>query len=37
MTLDFEHKTSIYFTGPDGERIELIADGLGEMYGTIIG
>jgi catechol 2,3-dioxygenase-like lactoylglutathione lyase family enzyme len=25
--------TSIYFQGPDGERIELIADPLGEMYG----
>ena len=25
--------TSIYFCGPDGERIELIADPLGEMYG----
>jgi catechol 2,3-dioxygenase-like lactoylglutathione lyase family enzyme len=28
--------TSIYFTGPDGERIELIADPLGEMYGSIV-
>lgn len=26
--------TSLYFSGPDGERIELIADPLGEMYGT---
>ena len=26
--------TSIYFTGPDGERLELIKDTLGEMYGT---
>ena len=25
--------TSLYFTGPDGERLELIADPLGEMYG----
>ncbi|MCP5026360.1 MAG: VOC family protein [Actinomycetia bacterium] len=25
--------TSLYFPGPDGERIELIADPLGEMYG----
>jgi catechol 2,3-dioxygenase-like lactoylglutathione lyase family enzyme len=25
---------SIYFTGPDGERLELIKDTLGEMYGT---
>lgn len=26
--------TSIYFSGPDGERLELIADPLGEMYGN---
>ena len=25
--------TSIYFMGPDGERLELISDPLGEMYG----
>ncbi len=25
---------SIYFAGPDGERIELISDPLGEMYGS---
>ena len=25
---------SLYFSGPDGERIELLADPLGEMYGT---
>ncbi len=30
----FEHDTSIYFNGPDGERLELLADSLGEMYGT---
>ncbi len=30
----FEHKTSIYFNGPDGERLELLADPLGHMYGT---
>jgi hypothetical protein len=24
----------MYFTDPDGARIELIADPLGEMYGT---
>jgi catechol 2,3-dioxygenase-like lactoylglutathione lyase family enzyme len=29
----FEHNTSIYFLGPDGERLELIADPLGHMYG----
>jgi catechol 2,3-dioxygenase-like lactoylglutathione lyase family enzyme len=26
--------SSVYFVGPDGERLELIADPLGEMYGT---
>lgn len=25
--------SSLYFTGPDGERLELISDPLGEMYG----
>jgi catechol 2,3-dioxygenase-like lactoylglutathione lyase family enzyme len=29
-----ESRTSIYFRGPDGERLELLADPLGEMYGT---
>lgn len=29
-----ESGTSIYFKDPDGARIELIADPLGEMYGT---
>ena len=33
VTIDFDFETSIYFTGPDGERIELIADELGTMYG----
>jgi catechol 2,3-dioxygenase-like lactoylglutathione lyase family enzyme len=28
--------TSLYFSGPDGERLELIADDLREMYGTIV-
>jgi catechol 2,3-dioxygenase-like lactoylglutathione lyase family enzyme len=28
--------TSIYFAGPDGERLELIADPLGEMYGNAV-
>ena len=27
---------SIYFSGPDGERLELIKDPLGEMYGTVV-
>ena len=31
------HRTSIYFAGPDGERLELIADPLGEMYGSPVG
>lgn len=31
------HETSLYFPGPDGERIELIADPLGEMYGKPVG
>lgn len=30
----FEHQSSIYFMGPDGERLELLADPLGEMYGA---
>lgn len=29
--------SSLYFRGPDGERIELIADPLGEMYGNQLG
>ena len=29
-------RTSIYFIGPDGERLELIADPLGEMYGNAV-
>jgi len=28
--------TSLYFHGPDGERIEVIADPLGEMYGSAV-
>lgn len=32
--IDFVHETSIYFTGPDGERLELLADDLGRMYGA---
>ncbi len=26
--------TSLYFAGPDGERLEIINDPLGEMYGS---
>ena len=29
-----ESTTSIYFSDPDGARLELLADPLGEMYGT---
>lgn len=29
-----ESNSSLYFAGPDGERLELLADPLGEMYGT---
>jgi catechol 2,3-dioxygenase-like lactoylglutathione lyase family enzyme len=29
--------SSIYFSDPDGARLELISDPLGEMYGTAIG
>ncbi|MGH3442059.1 MAG: VOC family protein [Nitriliruptorales bacterium] len=29
-----ESEVSIYFTDPDGTRVELIADPLGEMYGS---
>jgi catechol 2,3-dioxygenase-like lactoylglutathione lyase family enzyme len=28
--------SSLYFTGPDGERLELIKDPLREMYGTTV-
>jgi len=28
--------TSLYFAGPDGERMELINDPLGEMYGMTV-
>jgi catechol 2,3-dioxygenase-like lactoylglutathione lyase family enzyme len=36
LGLEYAHidGTSIYFRGPDGERLELIADPLGEMYGS---
>jgi len=28
--------TSLYFSGPDGERLELLADPLREMYGATV-
>jgi catechol 2,3-dioxygenase-like lactoylglutathione lyase family enzyme len=37
---DVEHTVhsgvSVYFRDPDGARIELIADPLGEMYGSVV-
>ncbi len=33
----FEHESSIYFNGPDGERLELLAEPRGQMYGDTIG
>ena len=30
-------ESSLYFSGPDGERIEIISDPLGEMYGKHLG
>ncbi len=36
--IEYAHigETSIYFPGPDGEHLELIADPLGEMYGETV-
>ena len=33
VPIAFSDRTSIYFNGPDGERLELIADPLRWMYG----
>lgn len=33
---DHVSSSSLYFTDPDGVRLELISDPLGEMYGEII-
>ena len=33
---DLMSGSSLYFFGPDGERLELIRDPLGEMYGTLV-
>jgi catechol 2,3-dioxygenase-like lactoylglutathione lyase family enzyme len=39
-TADVDHaivsESSMYFSGPDGERLELISDPLGEMYGSTL-
>ena len=32
-----ESGTSVYFRDPDGARLEIIADPLGEMYGRTVG
>ena len=37
VAVDHVDETSLYFRGPDGERLELIADPLGEMYGHPVG
>jgi catechol 2,3-dioxygenase-like lactoylglutathione lyase family enzyme len=36
--VSYEHMSgsSLYFNGPDGERLELIRDPLGEMYGAAV-
>ncbi len=31
-----ESESSMYFRGPDGTRVELISDPLGEMYGSAV-
>ena len=36
VPIGFEHGRSIYFNGPDGERLELLAEPLGEMGGEPI-
>jgi catechol 2,3-dioxygenase-like lactoylglutathione lyase family enzyme len=37
VPLQFESGTSIYSRDPDGARLELIADALGEMYRSTVG
>jgi catechol 2,3-dioxygenase-like lactoylglutathione lyase family enzyme len=37
VPFQFASGTSIYFRDPDGARLELIADALGEMYGSTVG
>jgi catechol 2,3-dioxygenase-like lactoylglutathione lyase family enzyme len=32
-----ESEVSLYFRDPDGARLELLADPLGEMYGQVVG
>ena len=33
---EIHSEVSVYFRDPDGARLELIADPLGEMYGTVV-
>jgi catechol 2,3-dioxygenase-like lactoylglutathione lyase family enzyme len=33
---EIHSEVSVYFRDPDGARIELIADPLGEMYGNVV-
>jgi hypothetical protein len=37
--IEYTHldESSLYFLGPDGERLELISDPLLEMYGKPVG
>lgn len=37
VSVHIESGTSMYFPDPDGARVELIADPLGEMYGNPVG
>jgi len=34
IATQIESGTSLYFSDPDGVRLELIAEGLGSLYGT---
>ncbi len=37
VPFQLESGTSMYFRDPDGARLELLADPLGEMYGEVVG
>ena len=37
LAYQLESETSIYLRDPDGARVELISDPLGEMYGHPVG
>lgn len=36
VEVHIEADASMYFAGPDGERLELLADELGQMYGATV-